>query len=109
MRCGFEQPFGRKFGRPAAGFGRGGPRLIHLACERVGGGHTQGSSGATTTGVVRHMEFLDRGVEMPEAKFRIAQIKVPPAHMGLSRVACSTSDLACSKRPRSLSTQPSLT
>ena len=80
-----DHPFDGEFGIEAAGFRQGGLRLVHLACERIGGGQIWVCEETAKAGVDCLVVFVDSGVEMPEAKFCIAQRHMPQTDICIAR------------------------
>jgi len=70
-------PFDGETGIKAKGFRHGGPRLIHLAFERIGGGQICVNVEHSITGVDCLTVFVGSGVKMPEPKFCMAQPRMP--------------------------------
>jgi hypothetical protein len=79
------QPLDREVGIEAASFRQGGLRLIHLACERIGGGQIYVRYKIVGACVDRLLKFVDTGVETPETKFRHTQINEPVGSFRISR------------------------
>ena len=79
------QPLDREVGIEAASFRQGGLRLIHLACERIGGGQIYVRYKIVGACVDRLLKFVDSGVETPETEFRHTQINEPVGSFRIAR------------------------
>jgi hypothetical protein len=79
------QPFDGESGLKAASFRQGRFRFVRLALERIDGSQIDIGGEVAKAAVDRRPVGVDRGVEMPEAEFRIAQDQWPEKHERIMR------------------------